>query len=209
MVRTAWLFRSRKGYLFRNGVLIMVGRSAGSLHIDQSSKNSMAEEGRAPNIKRYKRYLEHRDKLRHRHPDYVPLVCFPFSNDHTDMTKPFLSRVLVALLCAAIASCLPAGVSYGEKNARDISGANNTAGTVAMSTMASATAAAASASPTVPYASDDPNDILWTPFDSDDSFVPQPERGSLGASILGPQNIPLELQNADLLAPPTTDNGDV
>ena len=26
-------------------------------------------------------------------------------------------------------------------------------------------------------------------------------------TLLGPENIPLELQNADLLAPPTTDNG--
>lgn len=62
------------------------------------------------------------------------------------------------------------------------------------------------ASPTVPYASDDPNTPLWGP---ESSIIPEPIRGSLGASILGPQNIPLELENPDLLAPPSTDSGAV
>ena len=56
------------------------------------------------------------------------------------------------------------------------------------------------------YTDSDPNDELWTP---DSGSSPSPQRDQLGASILGPQNIPLELQNADLVAPPTTDNGDV
>ena len=34
-------------------------------------------------------------------------------------------------------------------------------------------------------------------------------RDTLGASILGPQNIPIDQQNPDLLAPPTTDAGTV
>ncbi|KAF8889600.1 RmlC-like cupin domain-containing protein [Infundibulicybe gibba] len=50
----------------------------------------------------------------------------------------------------------------------------------------------------------DPNLPLWG-LDSD--VAPQPIRGNLGATILGPQNKPLELENADLFAPPTTDNG--
>ena len=58
----------------------------------------------------------------------------------------------------------------------------------------------------IEYTDSDPNYELWTP---DSGTSPSPERGKLGASILGPQNVPLELQNADLLAPPTTDNGDV
>lgn len=58
--------------------------------------------------------------------------------------------------------------------------------------------------PTVSYASNDPNPPLWHP---DSTINPQPIRGSLGASILGPQNVPMELQNADILAPPTTDHG--
>ncbi|KAH7884814.1 putative oxalate decarboxylase/oxidase [Phlebopus sp. FC_14] len=61
-------------------------------------------------------------------------------------------------------------------------------------------------SPTVPYASDDPNNVLWLPTGD---TTPKPQRGSLGATVLGPQNVELDLMNADFLAPPTTDNGDV
>ena len=38
---------------------------------------------------------------------------------------------------------------------------------------------------------------------------PQPIRGVAGATILGPRNVPVELQNPDLLAPPTTDSGTI
>ncbi|KAJ3798155.1 oxalate decarboxylase [Lentinula aff. detonsa] len=66
---------------------------------------------------------------------------------------------------------------------------------------------AANPIPTVPYASTTSNSVLWGP-DSPDS-VPNPYRGKTGASILGPDNIPIDLENPDLLAPPSTDNGDV
>ncbi|THG94982.1 hypothetical protein EW026_g6588 [Hermanssonia centrifuga] len=59
---------------------------------------------------------------------------------------------------------------------------------------------------TVLYASDDPNPILWGP---DTSSIPQAIRGSLGATILGPQDVSLDKQNPDLLAPPSTDSGSV
>lgn len=71
----------------------------------------------------------------------------------------------------------------------------------------SASSSAPAATPTVPYASDDPNYWLWTAESMD--VNPEPIREGLGASILGPQNIPMEMQNSDALAPPTTDNGDV
>ncbi|KAI0833382.1 oxalate decarboxylase [Trametes gibbosa] len=61
-------------------------------------------------------------------------------------------------------------------------------------------------SPTVPYASDDPNFPLWH---AGSDIDPTGRRGKLGANVLGPQNVPLELQNPDLLAPPTTDYGDI
>ncbi|KAL1746018.1 RmlC-like cupin domain-containing protein [Schizophyllum fasciatum] len=62
--------------------------------------------------------------------------------------------------------------------------------------------------PPGPYASTDPNPSLWSP--SDPGADPQPVRGGLGASpVLGPTNRPLDLQNPDLLAPPSTDVGDV
>lgn len=52
----------------------------------------------------------------------------------------------------------------------------------------------------------DPNNQLW---DAESNIIPEPIRGNLGALIIGPQNIPLELENADLFAPPTTDHGQV
>ncbi|KAJ7100105.1 Bicupin oxalate decarboxylase oxidase [Mycena belliarum] len=54
--------------------------------------------------------------------------------------------------------------------------------------------------------SPEPNPQLWN---WDSKIIPEPIRGSLGASMLGPQNVPVELENADLLAPPTTDSGDL
>jgi oxalate decarboxylase len=42
-------------------------------------------------------------------------------------------------------------------------------------------------------------------FDGD----PQPIRNGLGASILGPRNVPLERENPDLLASPLTDSGTI
>ena len=59
---------------------------------------------------------------------------------------------------------------------------------------------------TVPYASDDPNAMLWN---EDMSSTPEAIRGSLGATVLGPQNVALDKQNADFLAPPSTDSGTV
>jgi hypothetical protein len=70
----------------------------------------------------------------------------------------------------------------------------------------SGTSSALMGTPTVPFASDDPNNPLWDP---ESAKIPEPIRGSLGATILGPKNIPVELQNSDAFAPPTTDNGDV
>ena len=68
-------------------------------------------------------------------------------------------------------------------------------------------APAADPSPTVAPASDDPNYPLWTLNTPLSPTVPQPMRGPLGASILGPQNIPLALENPDLVEPPTKDHG--
>ncbi|GLB42134.1 putative oxalate decarboxylase [Lyophyllum shimeji] len=50
----------------------------------------------------------------------------------------------------------------------------------------------------------DPNVQLWHP---ESHVTPQPVRGNTGAIILGPQNVVLGLQNADLVAPPSTDHG--
>ncbi|KAF8837637.1 oxalate decarboxylase [Paxillus ammoniavirescens] len=102
-----------------------------------------------------------------------------------------LSTALISLLFAAIAATSPTVDSVNSGNS---------------SATPSSTSAAASASPTVPYASDDPNDVLWLP---NSNIIPEPERGTLGTTVIGPQNIQIDLMNADSLAPPTTDNGDV
>ncbi|KAL4251438.1 RmlC-like cupin domain superfamily protein [Abortiporus biennis] len=70
----------------------------------------------------------------------------------------------------------------------------------------SSTSAAPAASQTVPYASDDPNDVLWS---ADYDGIPEAIRGTYGATVLGPQDIDMVKENPDLLAPPTTDSGTV
>ncbi|KAI0729961.1 oxalate decarboxylase [Fomitopsis betulina] len=70
----------------------------------------------------------------------------------------------------------------------------------------SSVAPAVAPSETVLFASDLHNGIMWnTTTDSD----PQPMRGQLGGTILAQQNIPLQQQNPDILAPPTTDHNTV
>ncbi|KAN0126103.1 oxalate decarboxylase [Lactarius tabidus] len=72
--------------------------------------------------------------------------------------------------------------------------------------LAAPTSTAPSESATVVPASDNPNYPIFPPG----SDVPaQPIRDALGALILGPQNLPLQRENPDLLAPPTTDHGSV
>ncbi|THH00073.1 hypothetical protein EW026_g2385 [Hermanssonia centrifuga] len=70
----------------------------------------------------------------------------------------------------------------------------------------SSAASAASASPTVAFASDNSNPLLWT---ADSDIIPEAIRGTLGATVIGPQNVAVDLQNADFLAPPSTDAGTV
>ncbi|KAI0091324.1 oxalate decarboxylase [Irpex rosettiformis] len=79
---------------------------------------------------------------------------------------------------------------------------------LAASTLAApaGTASAPQSSSTAPYASENSNQILWS---ENQNVAPQPIRGNLGATLLGPQNLATDLQNADLLAPPSTDSGTV
>ncbi|SJK99714.1 related to Oxalate decarboxylase OxdC [Armillaria ostoyae] len=79
--------------------------------------------------------------------------------------------------------------------------------TVSQTVNASSTDTAVSSTATVPFASLDPNVPLWN--ETSDPSVVSAERGKLGASVLGPDNLPIDLQNPDLLAPPTTDSGSI
>ncbi len=80
-------------------------------------------------------------------------------------------------------------------------------GTTVSKTTANATqtSTSADATATVPFISTELNEVLWNSSDAQ----PEPEaiRGSLGATILGPTDDFITVENADLLAPPTTDNG--
>ncbi|KAH9924636.1 oxalate decarboxylase [Epithele typhae] len=60
-------------------------------------------------------------------------------------------------------------------------------------------------SPTVPYASDDPNHVLW----NETSGRPPTSAGQAGGDRPGPQDKAIDLQNPDILAPPSTDSGTV
>ncbi|PCH41733.1 oxalate decarboxylase [Wolfiporia cocos MD-104 SS10] len=95
-----------------------------------------------------------------------------------------ISLVLCAVLLSTFVSAAPTGSS----------------------TTASSVTSAAEPSETVPLASDDPN---YVAYNVSDVGTPEPTRGTLGASILAQQNIPIDRQNPDLLAPPTTDHGTV
>ncbi|KAF9041123.1 oxalate decarboxylase [Hymenopellis radicata] len=104
------------------------------------------------------------------------------------------------VLLARLAYCAPAASS-------DVASASASASLASASVVASSTDSAPKSTATVPFTSTDPNLPLWNE-NSDPSTV-QPIRGGLGSKIMGPDNIPIDLQNPDLLAPPTTDSGTV
>ncbi|KAF5373547.1 hypothetical protein D9758_000849 [Tetrapyrgos nigripes] len=131
-----------------------------------------------------------------------------------------LSTVLCTLLLGRFAASAPAASSSAAVSVSSASSAA-VSGTVSSSAVVSATSGSSAtsveqpsgtstgvdATATVPFASTNPNEPLWG-LDSDPS-VPSPQRNPLGAPMLGPSNIPVELENPDLLSPPTTDHGSV
>ncbi|RPD74751.1 oxalate decarboxylase [Lentinus tigrinus ALCF2SS1-7] len=122
--------------------------------------------------------------------------------------------VFCAVLIAGYTTAAPAPASSAPTDASSTIVFSTASSAISSATSASstgssspsATSSAPPASETVPYASDDPNYILW---DEDSNIDPQGVRDSYGASVMGPQNVPIALQNPDLLAPPTTDQGSV
>ncbi|KAK0475425.1 oxalate decarboxylase [Armillaria novae-zelandiae] len=112
-----------------------------------------------------------------------------------------VASLLWIVLLAKIVASAPASV--------DTSVSNTSVATASTSgaTITSSTASASDATPTVGYISTDPNGVLWNEG-SDPSKVTA-YRGKVGASIMGPDNVPMDLQNPDLFAPPTTDSGSI
>ncbi|EIM90954.1 oxalate decarboxylase [Stereum hirsutum FP-91666 SS1] len=119
-----------------------------------------------------------------------------------------LSRQLICVVSLAVGAYTAPAASSSDVplslssalSAPSVSAASSTTET------ASASAAAASPSTTVPLAPTAANGPIFTPGAD---VQPSPTRGALGGSILGPQNIAIDQQNPDILAPPTTDHGDV
>lgn len=116
-----------------------------------------------------------------------------------------MNKLVSFVVCAV----LLAGPSLGAPAGSSIPSTSSTTPTPTVqesvsSETTSDTSTAATPSFTVPLASDDPNQIEWNVTTTEDV---QPIRGSLGATIIGPQNIPIDQQNPDILAPPTTDAG--
>ncbi|KJA25022.1 hypothetical protein HYPSUDRAFT_37926 [Hypholoma sublateritium FD-334 SS-4] len=103
-----------------------------------------------------------------------------------------------AAVASAASSAAPAASSHA-------SSASSTA--KSKSSVASSPSTFPAASATVAPISLELNEVLWNSSDSGPD--PQPERGSLGASILGPTDVFIAKENADALAPPTTDHGTV
>ena len=110
-----------------------------------------------------------------------------------------ITSCLLALLLTSSALAAPASIASpaAVQNATP----TPASGTSVAGTGASATGSAAPAYETVPTISLDPNSPLWN--------ATEPERGSLGGTILGPTDGAIVSQNPDLLAPPTTDHGSV
>ncbi|KAJ7692118.1 oxalate decarboxylase [Mycena rosella] len=114
-----------------------------------------------------------------------------------------VTSCLFVLYLAAFAASAPAGSGVSSASASPSIVASSAPTSVPSAPAGSPASSAPEATATVPFASTDPNLPLW----GLDSGVPQPIRESFGASILGPANGPLEQENPDLLAPPTTDSG--
>lgn len=119
----------------------------------------------------------------------------------------YLSTCLCALLLTRLSSSAPAGPS--DAGSSIISSLVSLPSSAALASTASPTGTKAGNPPpaaeTVPTIKLDPNFQLWNESSEDQ---PEPIRGSLGVPIIGPtSDVPIDKQNADFLAPPTTDHG--
>ncbi|KAL1724277.1 oxalate decarboxylase [Schizophyllum commune] len=114
-----------------------------------------------------------------------------------------LSFCYCALLLARLTSSAPAASGSGSE------AASSTAVTTATASSAAVTTSSTTSLQTLP-SSFPPETATVAPVSSDPNEVitgDEPIRGHLGASIQGPVNEEIDLQNPDLLAPPSTDHG--
>ncbi|KAF8589808.1 oxalate decarboxylase [Ramaria rubella] len=126
----------------------------------------------------------------------------------------FYSRfVLVAVIIggalAAPASnnaTTPASSAPADSSSIDVAPGTPAAKPSSVSVSSTESSSAPASSFTAGLTSDDPNDSLLDQFQSE---TPEAIRGSLGATVIGPQNVALDRQSPDFLAPPSTDAGSV
>ncbi|KAL0568144.1 hypothetical protein V5O48_013851, partial [Marasmius crinis-equi] len=110
---------------------------------------------------------------------------------------------------APAASSSVASVSTGSVSAPVSSSVAITSASATGTPPSTPASSAPQSSPTVPYVDTEPNLPLWGPNTDPNDPVVAPVRGKLGAPVLGPDNKPMDLQNPDFLAPPSTDHGSV
>ncbi|CUA77369.1 Oxalate decarboxylase OxdC [Bacillus subtilis subsp, subtilis str. 168] [Rhizoctonia solani] len=96
--------------------------------------------------------------------------------------------------------------TYASVGPAGLSASTSTSTPPSITPSSTSTSGASPPSSTVAYASDDPNGSLLNLYRNG---APEPERGTAGVSILGPQNIPLEQESPDCMAPPPTDSGSI
>ncbi|EKM77986.1 hypothetical protein AGABI1DRAFT_114840 [Agaricus bisporus var. burnettii JB137-S8] len=112
-----------------------------------------------------------------------------------------LSSCLCALLLATFAAAAPAASDSASSVPASISSEHPSSTVKPTGTTTGSTVPASETVPLIPL---DPNFPLWN---ESTTVKPDAIRGSLGAHVLGPTNEPIDKQNPDFLAPPTTDHG--
>ncbi|KAL0569624.1 hypothetical protein V5O48_012333 [Marasmius crinis-equi] len=125
----------------------------------------------------------------------------------------YLGKLGVCAPAASSAASASGSAAPVSSTSVSVSSVSSSTAVTSASTVEIPPATPASSAPgssaTVPFADTDPNLPLWGPDTNPNDPVVAPIRGQLGAPILGPDNKPVDLQNPDLLAPPTTDHGSV
>ena len=115
--------------------------------------------------------------------------------------RPLLHLLLIAVCVAAVPA--PASQAAASPAVSSLPSPDRSS---SVSSPASTIASAPPEQQTDPAASDFANNPIFTP---DSNVAPEAMNDGLGANILGPQNVVLDQQNPDFLAPPTTDSGSV
>lgn len=117
----------------------------------------------------------------------------------------FNARLLICLVAASVAIAAPAS-GNGTLSTSISASSTLSLSSTAPSITGSSISSAPPEEETVSAASDFLNDQAYSQGTTE---TPEAINGGLGASLIFPDNIALDQQNPDVLAPPTTDQGTV